>query len=297
MNPREKGFLLLTAYLGNPERKPLTTAQFRDLTRRMQLMEKPNDTREVCPEDLIAVGCSAEAAQRVVQLLSETELLENYLRKAKKAGCVPITRVSDSYPLQIRRRLGLEAPGVLWAKGDISLLQKPAVALVGSRELASQNRVFAMQLGVQAARQGFVLVSGNARGADRTAQDSCLSGGGRVICVVADELQRHTPGDRILYLSEDGYDLRFSAYRALKRNAVIHALASRTFVARCRLGKGGTWDGTVTNLKRGYSPVFCCDDGSPAADELEQMGAKLIRDKDLEDISSLQADTISFMDR
>ena len=44
MNPRERGFLLLTGYLGDPERKPLTVAQFRELAKRMQTMEKPVDS-------------------------------------------------------------------------------------------------------------------------------------------------------------------------------------------------------------------------------------------------------------
>ena len=62
MNPRERGFLLLTGYLGDPERKPLTVAQFRELARRMRAMEKPVDTRELCPEDLMSIGCSKESA-------------------------------------------------------------------------------------------------------------------------------------------------------------------------------------------------------------------------------------------
>lgn len=296
MNSREKGFLLLTSYLGNPERRPLTVAQFRELTRRVAAMEKPETSRELCPADLTGIGCSSAAAQRVIALLSETELLENYLRKGKRAQCVPITRISRDYPQRIRHALGTDAPAVLWAKGDISLLQTPAVALVGSRELPEENRQFACQVGKQAALQGFTLISGNARGADRIAQSSCLSHGGKVICVVADRLEKQQTGENILYLSEDGFDLPFSAYRALKRNHVIHALGCRTFVACCRMGKGGTWEGTAHNLRHGCSPVFCFGDGSPASIELQQMGARLIAPAELGCISQLQSDIVSFID-
>ena len=297
MNPRERGFLLLTAYLGNPERKPLTVAQFRDLGRAMAVTVRPEMNRELTPEDLLAIGYNRQTAQRIMSLLEETELLDHYLSKAKRAGCVPITRVSNGYPLKIRRALGLEAPGVLWAKGDIALLRTPIVALVGSRELLDGNIAFAEAVGKQAALQGYTLVSGNARGADRIAQNSCLLNGGKVISVVADKLETHEPEENVLYLSEDGYDLPFSAYRALKRNRIIHSMGDHTFVAGCRLEKGGTWEGTKANLRHGYSPVFCFNDGSDASLELQQLGAKLISVAELNSIQSLHTDMQNFMDQ
>ena len=286
----------MTGYLGNPQRKPLTVAQLRDLGRKIALAERPQVDRELTPEDLKVIGYTGQAAQRIIDLLEETELLEHYLLKAKKSDCVPVTRVSDGYPRKIRQTLGLEAPGVLWTKGDISLLRTPLVALVGSRELREDNKAFAREVGKQAAMQGYTLVSGNARGADRLAQDSCLANGGKVISVVADQLERHPSEENVLYLAEDDCDQPFSAFRALKRNRIIHALADRTFVAGCRMEKGGTWEGTKTNLRFGYSPVFCFQDGSDASVELAQMGAKLISKEDLLHIQSLQCDMESFID-
>ena len=295
MNPRERGFLLLTGYLGDPERKPLTVAQFRDLAKRMRLMEKPTDVRQLCREDLMSIGCSSESAARILRLLSQEEHLDYYLAEGKRHGCHPVTRITEGYPVNLRRRLGLDAPGVLWAKGDMSLLENPAIALVGSRDLMEDNIEFACEVGKQAALQGYTLVSGNARGADRTAQQSCLDHGGSVISVVADELHKQPWQDNLLYLSKTGFDLEFTSYRALDRNTVIHAFGSHTFVAQCTYGKGGTWDGTRNNLRKGYSPVFCFRDGTPAMTELEQMGAKLIDIEQLQDISVLRSDTQSFL--
>jgi len=295
LTPRERGFLLLTGYLGDPERKPLTIAQFRDLARRMRMMEKPVDTRDLCPEDLLSIGCSRESAARILRLLSQEEHLEYYLQEGKRHGCHPITRISDGYPVQLRRRLGLDAPGVLWARGDRSLLEKPAIALVGSRDLAQENYDFAYEVGKQAALQGYTLISGNARGSDRTAQQSCLDHRGNVISIVADELHKQPWQDNLLYLSKTGFDLEFTAYRALDRNTVIHAFGSRTFVAQCRLGKGGTWDGVKNNLRKDYTPVFCFRDGTAAMWELEQMGARLIDMAALQNISALQSNTLNFL--
>jgi predicted Rossmann fold nucleotide-binding protein DprA/Smf involved in DNA uptake len=149
------------------------------------------------------------------------------------------------------------------------------------------NQEFAAEVGRQAARQGFVLVSGNARGADRTAQDACLAEGGAVISVVADGLVDKQPHDRILYLSEDGFDESFSAQRALHRNHVIHALGEKVLVAQSSLRTGGTWDGTAKNLRFGWSDVYCYQDGSEAANTLIQMGAEPVTVAQLEDLQRL----------
>ena len=287
MNPRERGFLLLTSHLGDPDRRPLSPAQLRMLASRVQMGESISTDREMTAADLIALGYGRDMAAQILRLLEQEDLLDHYLRRAQKQDCVPVTRVSDHYPLLLRQRLGLDSPGCLWAKGDPEILNTPAVALVGSRELRPENRVFAEAVGYHAATQGLTLVSGNARGADRTAQEACLRAGGRVISIVADELAKQPKTRNVLYLSEDGYDEKFSAQRASSRNRCIHALGQLVFVAQSDLHKGGTWDGTVKNLRFGWSPVACFRDGSEASGQLEQMGAYLIGAEELKDFSAL----------
>ena len=297
MTGAERGFLLLTSHLGNPVRRPLTVAQFRVLTERMQVSSRNPEDRDLMPEDLKALGYGLEMAERIVALLSEEELLDRYLQRAKKLGCIPVTRISEEYPLVVRKRLGLDSPGCLWARGEMELLKEPTVSLVGSRELREENWRFAAEVGRQAALQGYVLVSGNARGADRAGQDSCLAHGGKVISVVADELWNQPIRENILYLSEDGYEEAFSSQRALSRNRVIHALGLRTFVAQSNLKMGGTWDGTVKNLRFGWSPVFGYHDGSEAMELLFQMGATPVTMEELHSIYDLSQNQINFIDR
>lgn len=295
MRQSEKGFLLLTSHLGDPARPVLTVAQFRNLASRMQQAKRQEAGREMTAQDLVAVGYDRTMAQRICDLLAQEEQLCWYLRRGE--DCLPITRISDGYPRLLWDKLGLESPGCLWAKGDVSILGKPAVALVGSRALKPENEAFARRAGQEAARQGFVLISGNAAGADRTAQDACLAAGGYVISVVADALADQPLTPRVLYLSEDGYDCGFSAQRALSRNRLIHCLGSLTLVAQSDYGKGGTWDGTTKNLRHNRSPVFCFEDGSRAMEELVQMGAMSVDLTALSDLRRLQPDTMNFIDQ
>lgn len=266
----------------------------RTLARRVGTLKVDDPDRELTTNDLISLGYSRTDAERIVDLLNQQELLQWYLKKAKALGCYPITRVSQQYPHRLRVRLGADCPGCLWAKGNADLLTMPAVGLVGCREISEANLAFACEVGVQAAAQGYVLVSGNARGADRAAQEACLENGGYVISVVADKIVSLPDHERILYLSESGYDLSFTPQRALHRNRVVHSMADIMLVAQCRFEAGGTWNGTLTNLRGHYSPVFCFRDQSRASLQLEQLGVSLVDMDDLKDLSVLKGDPFLF---
>ena len=273
MTPRQQGFLLMTTRLGDLSRKPLTYRQFRTLILRSKELPRLRDAEVLTVTDMAELGYDPVTARRIVELFSDKPRLEGYLRMAKKAGCGPLTLADENFPEQLPQRLGMDCPAVLWYKGDITLLHKPGIALVGSRELKPENLRFARQVGSLAARNGYTLVSGNARGADREAQNACLESGGQVVSIVADSLTDKKYDPNILYLSEDSFDLGFTARRALSRNRIIHAMGMKTFVAQSNFGKGGTWDGTVKNLAKGYSLVYCFDDGSPAMAEFAAQGA------------------------
>lgn len=281
------GFLLLSSHLGNPQRKPLTTAQLRQLAKRVRGHGPFDDVRELTARDLLAVGYSRDAAEHIVSLLNDTALLERYLQKGIARRCVPLTRQDVYYPALVRQKLGLDSPGCLWAKGNLGLLGEKKVTLVGSRTLREENHCFAQQVGIQAAKQGYVLVSGNAPGADQTAQHACLEAGGSVISVVADALHSHLETDKVLYLSEEDYDMPFSPFRALRRNRVIHTLGDGVLVAQCSDGRGGTWKGTSQNLSAGWTKVCCFDDGSKGIRALLSMGAEPVCLRELEDLQFL----------
>lgn len=294
MTGPERGFLLLTCHLGNPERKVLTTAQLRTLSRRMHSFSPDAPDRQLNIRDLTGLGCGRDLAERILSLLEDQDLLEHYLRRGKKAGCIPIPRISPLYPRILRDRLGEDAPGCLWAKGNPELLKNPLISLVGSRDLNPKNAEFAREAGRQSALQGYTLVSGNARGADRTAQNAALAAGGTVISVVSDELFRHEPRNGMLFLSEDAFDEPFSAQRALSRNRCIHALGEKVLVAQASFRHGGTWDGSVKNLRFSWSPLFCFRDHSPACETLYQMGAEPVTLEDLMDLKALQGSEDNF---
>lgn len=268
----------------------MTMPQFRELGLRVRGAQMSGDPlRELSLQDLLTLGYEEEQGRRILSLLSREDVLHRYLCDAEAAGCVPLTRLSSGYPSRIIRHLRFSCPPVLFARGDVSLLERPAVALVGSRALRTENEAFAKAVGHWAAEQGFVLVSGGAAGADKTAQQACMEASGKCVVFAADQLLRHEASDQVLYLSADGYDVPFSAYRALYRNHLIHIQGDRVLVAQCTAGKGGTWQGCMENFKHGWSEIFVFEDGSDGAAALIGRGANAItRPQELEQLGLSQ---------
>ena len=276
MNIREWGIALLCTAIPGDELTPLTLAQLRVLGERVRAMGRPEQPMaELRPDDLRRCGYESPEAERVCALLDRENRLGAYLDRARAQGIYPLTRLSPEYPARIRRLLGMNAPPIVYCAGNAALFARRAVSVVGARALREPGASFSATIGSLAAREDRVLVSGNAAGADQTAQRACLEAGGCVIAFVADELEKHLPADpaRELNVSASGYDLPFTNPRALYRNHLIHAQGEKVFVAQCDGPKGGTWAGTTENLARGWSEVYLCDDGSEPMLALWERGA------------------------
>ena len=86
MNGREKGFLLLSSHLGDPERRVLTGPQLRKLAQRIAVAEKAPDDRDLLAEDLLAIGYGRQAAEQILSLLSDEEQLAWYVGKGNRDG-------------------------------------------------------------------------------------------------------------------------------------------------------------------------------------------------------------------
>ena len=286
MRQTERGLLLLCCPLGDPMAGALSLAQARELSRRARAagIGEEDPLRDVTVKDVRRLGYSEYEAGHIVLLLGRERQLDGYLLAAEKAGVTVITRLDTRFPRRLRDQLGARCPAALFCRGDLELLQSVCVSVVGSRHLASPGAQFAAQAGRLAAREGFTLCSGDAMGADRTAQEACLSNGGSVLIFPATELVYCPIRKNTLYAAEGGFELGFSAQRALGRNRFIHAMGEKTLVAQTGFGKGGTWSGSLDNLQHEYSPLFVFDDGSEGARALCARGATPVQA-----LTSLQA--------
>lgn len=76
-----------------------------------------------------------------------------------------------------------DAPPLLAVLGHVHLLKRPCVALVGARNASANGRRLAWQIAAELGAEGWVVVSGLARGIDAAAHEGALDGG--TVAVVA----------------------------------------------------------------------------------------------------------------
>ena len=133
-----------------------------------------------------------------------------------------------------------DPPVLLFAQGDLSLLESPAAALVGSRDHSAYGAEICRELARGAARAGLTVVSGMARGLDAVAHQAALDAGGGTIGVLGNGLGVVYPAaNRSLYervcqvgllLSEFPPGERPHAGSFPRRNRLISGLARVTVV-------------------------------------------------------------------
>ncbi len=77
-----------------------------------------------------------------------------------------------------------DPPVVLWAQGDLSALNGPTLAIVGTRRPTSEGSSNAQVFARELASRGWCIVSGMALGVDGLAQRAALAAGGQSIAVL-----------------------------------------------------------------------------------------------------------------
>lgn len=141
-----------------------------------------------------------------------------------------------------------EPPPLLFALGDLSLLRRPAVAIVGSRDHSAYGAEACRMVAGTAAAAGLVVVSGMARGLDAVAHLAALDAGGGTIGILGNGLGVVYPAaNRALYerVLADGLLLtefppgdRPHIGSFPRRNRLISGLARVTVVVEAAEGSG-----------------------------------------------------------
>jgi DNA processing protein len=141
-----------------------------------------------------------------------------------------------------------EPPALLYAWGDVALLARPAVAIVGSRDHSAYGAAAAQLLAAGVARGGAVVVSGMARGIDGVAHGAALDAGGKSVGVLGNGFGVIYPAaNRALYermialgclITELPPGERPHAGAFPRRNRLISGLAGVTVVVEAAPGSG-----------------------------------------------------------
>ena len=286
-----KAILLLTAPLiagrGKASVNPLTTGEYHRLARRLrELRREPADLLGLDAESLVEECRNDVDSGRLERLLGREFLLGQAVERWRSRAIWVVSQADAGYPRRLKKRLGEDAPPVLYGCGDAALPNAGGLAVVGSRNVKVTLIGYAREIGRLAAAARRAVISGGARGIDQAAMRGALEAGGNVVGILADSLERvvvrreHRDAlndGRLTLLSPYDPAARFSVGHALRRNKLIYALADAALVVDSDYGRGGTWGGATEQLERLKSvPVHVRADGNvgKGLDELRKRGAK-----------------------
>jgi len=153
-------------------------------------------------QTLIAAGLDVNTAQQVLQVSDKPDA---DLAAAIKAGLVWLEQpgnhllcmMDERFP-QLLREIP-DCPALLYVSGTASVLNRPALAVVGSRNSTVYGREMAFRLSAGLAQKGMVICSGLATGIDTQAHMAAVSTNKPTIAVMGNGLANiYPPGNREL---------------------------------------------------------------------------------------------------
>jgi DNA processing protein len=130
--------------------------------------------------ELEGLNFPAEAAQFLftgkARMAAEQELLH-----VREQGGTILTYEDPEYPDRLREIF--DPPPVLWILGEVKLLSRPSIAIVGTRHPTPYGTGMAEILARDLASRRVVILSGMARGIDTAAHRGALAGNGSTVAV------------------------------------------------------------------------------------------------------------------
>lgn len=218
------------------------------------------------------IDCYREMIERALPLAEEE------LARCHQAGITLLPYFASDYPTALHA-LGGARPVLLYAKGDLGLLQSPAsiLGIIGTRQPSPEGLAATHRIAYEEAEKGRVILSGLAYGCDAAAHHGALEATGRTIAVIATGLDRAHPEahqalqDRIiasggLVLSEYPLTTPVDTYRLVARDRLQAALSAELLVIECGV-QSGTMH-TVRFAERYHRPIFALP---PHADRLPSL--------------------------
>lgn len=213
------------------------------------------------------LGVTEQEAHRLVVLMERMVSLSYELDNYDRSGIEVITCVDRRYPLSLKRRLGVNAPPVIYACGNMNLFREPTLAFAGSVPGEEITERETRLLADRAAETETVFASSATSGLDQVAEFRLLENGGRLIAWL--------PGGMIEAIQRDGLaDLlrerravacsivhpgaAVQSQNARARAKCLYATGTVSYVLGCEYKRGDTWDGAAEALRNKYTERMYC---------------------------------------
>ena len=204
------------------------------------------------PEEVLAAKRSALERFAPAEILNgldaaETRAaVERSLEWSESPGCHIVALSDPGYPRMLYEIA--DPPTLLFARGRIELANRPALAIVGSRNATPQGTANAESFARSFSASGVTIVSGLALGIDAAAHRGALTGEGSTIAVLGTGVDVLYPArnaalaaeiaERGLLLSEFGLGTQPIAHHFPRRNRLISGIGRGVLVVEAAVASG-----------------------------------------------------------
>ncbi|MCU0899474.1 MAG: DNA-processing protein DprA [Cypionkella sp.] len=246
---------------------------------------------------LMAEHGSAGAALQALPAVAQAAGVENYsvcpvevarheLAQGRAAGARLLLWGGHDYPLCLMDLP--DAPPLLWVRGDVSLLHRAMVAMVGARNASSLGLRMARRLAEGVGQAGFVTVSGLARGIDTVVHEATLATGTVAVQAGGVDVAYPEENARLMaqiaeqgcLVSEQPMGLQPQARHFPLRNRIVSGLARAVVVVEAA-ARSGSLITARTALDQGRDvlavPGHPFDARAAGCNHLLRDGATLVR--------------------
>ena len=230
-------------------------------------------------------------AQEILRV-RDSGLLEKEIKLIRKYDIITVDIFDTLYPVLLKETPG--CPIVLYIKGNVALLNEPAIAVVGTRKPTAYSKIIAEKFSGQLASLGITIVSGLALGIDTAAHKSAIRQGASIAVIGSGITNIYPWQNRGLavkitqkgaLVSEFPLHSNPSADNIRRRNRVISGLALGVLVVEARLDDGPLMIARIAceqNREVFAVPGIIGDGVNQGTNRLIKEGAKLV--ENVEDV-------------
>lgn len=167
----------------------------------------------------------------------------------EKRGIKCLTIISQKYP---KKLLNLKNPPyVLYYVGNVDLLNKKSIAVVGTRSPSTYGKLITEKFSKELAQNGVCIVSGLATGVDKIAHEGALEVEGSTIAVLGGGFDHIFPAVNVnlgreiakkgLILTEYYLNVKPTKYSFPARNRIIAGISDGVLITEANKGSGSLY--------------------------------------------------------
>lgn len=298
----DKAILLLCSHVGLKDEnlKPLTLKKWNELASDIfkSNIKRPGNLFDLSEEEMFKeLKLPKTDIDNIIKLLSRSLELGVDIDRLYSKGIKVVTRASNLYPSKLKKVLKDLAPPVLFYCGNLSLVDRDGIGIVGSRKVKEEHVEFTKKIVQQAVLENLIIYSGGAKGIDDISEKEAFLSGGSYVSFLSDSLEnkiknkefrKKIESGRVLLMTSSKPDAGFQVGLAMNRNKYIYASSKATFIVTSDYNKGGTWTGATENMRHSWTKTFIKQDiESKGVQELIKLGAYPIESLEGVDLISL----------